>query len=202
MNAKKITWGVASVPIPGEVESGDQYMVDLLPEGALVAVVDGLGHGEEAAASAKKAIATLEKNHDESVISLVYRCNDALKGLRGAVMSLAGFNTNDDTVTWLGVGNVEGVLLRANPEVIPNLEHLLVRRGVVGERLPVVRASILPLMPGDTLIVATDGIRSGFEAGLPLKSTPQQLADTIFKQHAAGNDDALVLVVRYGEAGT
>jgi hypothetical protein len=81
---------------------------------------------------------------------------------------------------------------------------VLLHGGVVGLQLPPLRAFVIPVSLGDTLILATDGIRSGFAEGLPPEEPPQQLADRILARDAKGTDDALVLVVRYlglGEKG-
>src|SRR5213594_1146981 len=107
-----IEWGVVSVPLAGETESGDRHVVKEFPEGVLVAAVDGLGHGSEAAAAAKIATATLERHAQEPVVSLVRLCHLELKRSRGVVMSLASFNTRENRMEWLGVGNIEGVLFR------------------------------------------------------------------------------------------
>src|SRR5437879_6375129 len=187
--------------LAGEVESGDKHVVRIFPHGALLAAVDGLGHGEEAAAAANVAVRFLQTSENESVISLLKRCHERLRSTRGVVISLAAFNAVDETMTWVGVGNVEGVLLRADPTVDPRYESLLLRSGVVGSRLPLLHASIVPVMRGDTLIFATDGIRSEFTQRVALGDGPQQLADRILGQYAKGTDDALVLVARYvGEA--
>src|SRR2546428_3284421 len=50
-----VEWGVASQTLAGEVESGDKHVVKIFPHGALLAAIDGLGHGEEAAAAANMA---------------------------------------------------------------------------------------------------------------------------------------------------
>jgi serine phosphatase RsbU (regulator of sigma subunit) len=192
-----IAWGMAVQAFDGQVESGDQCLVELFPDGALVAVVDGLGHGPRAAAVAKTAVAALEGYAHESVTSLLKRCHKGLRGSRGVVMSLASFNARGGTMTWLGVGNVEGLLLRANGAADLTHERLLLRGGVVGYRLPTLRPVAMPVMQDDTLIFATDGIRSGFAEELTLGDTPQQAADRILAQHARGTDDALVLVARY-----
>ncbi len=172
-------------------------MVKFHPNGALVAVVDGLGHGGEAAAAAKIAVSTLEAHAGESVISLLRRCHDVLRTTRGVVMSLASFNMLDGTLTWLGVGDVEGILLRGDPAASPRHESLLLRGGVVGGQLLALSASILALVPGDTLIFATDGIRSEFIEQVTPSDPPQLAADRVVARHAKGTDDALVLVARY-----
>ena len=192
-----IEWGVAARPLEGEVESGDLYVVKPFPKGVLVAAVDGLGHGPEAAAAARSAVAILKDYAHEPVISLVKRCHERLIRTRGAVMSLASFNALDNTMTWLGVGNVEGVLLRADAAADPPRENVLLRSGVVGYQLPALHASILPVTRGDVLILATDGIRSGFAEDVSLSDPPQRIAEQILARRATGMDDALVLVARY-----
>jgi len=75
--------------------------------------------------------------------------------------------------------------------------HLL-RGGVVGVHLPALTAEIVPVTPGDTLILATDGVRSDFSnERLPQQDPPPKLADYILARWGTQNDDALVLVVRY-----
>jgi hypothetical protein len=47
-----VEWSVATRCRRGEAMSGDLAVVNLLPEGALVGAIDGLGHGREAARAA------------------------------------------------------------------------------------------------------------------------------------------------------
>lgn len=199
-----IEWGVAARALEGQAESGDRHVVKSFSNGVLLAAVDGLGHGNEAAVAAKVAVATLERHAHEPVIPLFRRCHEALTKTRGVVMTLASFDSQQGTLTWLGVGNVEGALLREKAEkpgrgeeAAPEHESVLLRAGVVGYQLPPLRASVVPIMPGDTLIFATDGIKGGFAEGLVVDGSPQRIAERILAQHAKATDDALVLVARY-----
>src|SRR5712671_6388348 len=167
-----IEWGVATQALPGESVSGDLHLIKVLSRGALAAVVDGLGHGHEATAAARTAVAVLDEYADQSVISLVKRCHEALLRTRGAVMTLASYDTNEGALTWLCVGNVDGVLLRADRKAKPAAEGAVLRGGVVGYQLPPLHASVLPVAPHDLLILASDGIRSGFERGLTSSDPP------------------------------
>ncbi|KCZ71459.1 Stage II sporulation protein E (SpoIIE) [Candidatus Methanoperedens nitroreducens] len=190
-----IECGVSMMAAPGQSVSGDRHIIKQFVNGVLIAVMDGLGHGYEAAVASRVAINTLDIHASEPVISLIRRCHEALKGTRGVVMSIASLNLLDNTMVWLGVGNVEGMLLRTDAKV--SQENLPLRGGVLGYHLPPLKVSVTRLMPGDILIFVTDGIRSGFEIGLDLSEQPQQIADHIMAQCARGTDDALVLVVRY-----
>src|SRR5712691_3523021 len=200
-----IDWAVAARPLAGQSVSGDQHAVAPFPAGVLVGVIDGLGHGEHAAAAAAIAVATLTAHAHEPVIPLLKQCHEQLKGTRGVAMSVAAFMTRDNSMTWMGVGNVEGLLRRGDVNGQPSHESLPLRGGVVGYQLPPLRAFVLPVARGDLLIFATDGIRSGFARDLspsdPLRrytqGEPQHLANRILAQYGKSTDDALVLVVRY-----
>jgi len=196
-----IDWGSASSALDG-MESGDTHVVAPFPNGVLLAVIDGLGHGTEAAAAAQQAAQILSANAGEAVLSLVQRCHEGLRKTRGAVMSVASLNAQDSSVTWVGIGNVEGVLLRADRTANPSREAINLRGGIVGYQLPPLQPATVALSRGDTLIMVTDGIDSGFMTGLAVEHAPQTLADFILTQHARGTDDALVLVARYSGGRT
>jgi phosphoserine phosphatase RsbX len=191
-----VDYAVAKFVLPGQCESGDHHLVCCNQSGVLIAAMDGIGHGEEAADAAKAAISMLKANVEEPVISLVERCHEGLRATRGVVMSLASIDPEHGMMTWLGVGNVQGVLMRAGARKGSVQEMLLLRGGVVGSQLPALQAAVLPIANGDTLVFVTDGIRGEFVDGLSALESPQRAADRILKQHGRGNDDALVLVVR------
>ncbi len=191
-----IEFGVSSFAIPGEVESGDRHAIKTWGACAMAAVVDGAGHGEEAARAAKKAIGIIETHAEGSVAATVRSCHHALRGTRGAVMSLARFDADRNTMTWLGVGNVHGVILRAHPQT-PSRDVMLLYGGLVGHNLPFLRVETLPVAPGDLLILATDGIRVPFDEGFTLHDPPQRIAEWICSQFGKTIDDGLALVIRY-----
>jgi len=190
-----IDYGIAAMALPGETESGDRCLVKPAGSTVLVSVVDGLGHGSSAARAASAAVTTLEQHAADSLPLLVERCHAALQGTRGAVLSVARFDRADGLMTWLGVGNVEGMLARGVRGGSP--VSLVTTAGIVGRALPRFQATVLPLAPGDTLLLASDGIRHGYADLLSGDGPPQELADEILARFATHADDALVLVARY-----
>jgi negative regulator of sigma-B (phosphoserine phosphatase) len=193
-----VEWEVASRALLGEPNSGDLQVVKALPDGVLVAALDGIGHGDEAASAASAARAILEEYAHEPVIALIERCHEGLRATRGVAMSIASFNGAQGSVTWLGVGNVQGVLLRRSAALADaEEESLLLRGGVVGVELPSLRAAVLPVSKGDTLVFATDGINSDFDRRLARNYPPSKAATSILTQYGKTTDDALVLVARY-----
>ena len=191
-----VEYGVAKSILPGQGESGDRHLLRCGGDGILIAAIDGIGHGEEAAYAAEAAVAILKASPEEPVISLVERCHEGLRSTRGVVLSLASVDPKHGLMTWLGVGNVQAVLMRAGAQKGSVGEVLLLRGGVVGSQLPALQAAVLPIRKGDTLVFVTDGIRGEFVEGLSALESPQRAADKILKRHGRGDDDALVLVVR------
>jgi negative regulator of sigma-B (phosphoserine phosphatase) len=196
-----IEWGVAARALPGESRSGDRHLVEPFSDGVLVAVVDGLGHGDEAADAAEAATDILIRYAQESPVSLVRRCHESLWGTRGVAMSVAAFARSSHTMSWLGVGNVEGSLFRDCPGSRPARDSLIQRGGVVGFRLPPLQPSVVTVGQGDLLVLATDGIAAYSLDGLRMTEPPERIASDILARFARDTDDALVLVARCrGEA--
>ena len=197
-----VSWGIASLPMAAEEESGDLCSVWCPSDGALIAVVDGSGHGPEAAAAARMAADVMAPRPQESPVALVLRCHEQLRGTRGAAMTLASLNLFDRTMTWLGIGNVEAVLCRAGDAERQESERVLLRAGVIGFRLPQrLKAEVIPLKHCDTLIIATDGVKPEFADDTAIGGDPKQIAARLLTQHNTLRDDALVFVARYEQGG-
>jgi negative regulator of sigma-B (phosphoserine phosphatase) len=188
--------GLAHAVMQGERHSGDRAVFEAWEGGALVCAIDGLGHGTDASIAAEEAAKVVSEHPREAPEALLERCHQALVRTRGVVMTLAWFDLEESTLTWTGVGNVEGRLMRAHaaPGVAP--DSALIKGGVVGYSLPSVRPTTTPLTSGDTLVLATDGVSSGFTSSLAHGMAAQELAERILADHGRGTDDALVVVVR------
>ena len=187
---------VAEAALPGELESGDLHVIAPHPGGVLVAAIDGLGHGGDAANAARTACAALEEDPGAALPELFLRAHGRLARSRGVVMSVAAFEPGG-RLTWLGVGNVEGTLVRAGEGAVRRADSILLLGGVVGYQLPKLRPSTMAVARGDMLIFATDGIGGGYIGDIDPSVAPATLADRIMAEYGTGGDDALVLVARY-----
>lgn len=198
MTSASVEWAIGARTRGGERDSGDRCLAMTLPEGALLAVADGLGHGAEAALASDLAIRTIERHARQPVVEIVQRCHMNLRRTRGAALSLARWSAADRTLEWIGIGNVEGLLMPADSGARARRDRLVLRGGVVGGRLPALHAATVGAPEVSLLLLATDGITGGFDEGLDPRARPQALADRILKAHSKDTDDALVLVARLG----
>ena len=192
-----IDYGVAARTKKGETACGDLHFVKRFEAGVLLAVIDGLGHGEEAAKAAQTAAAMLDQHASEPLGPLMERCHKALAGSRGVAMTTVSIRTVGNTLSAIGVGNVCGCLIRADARATPRIDEILLRGGIVGFQLPPLRMSMRAITPGDWLLLATDGVCAGFAEALNLSQTPKTVAQRVLSRHFKANDDALVLAARY-----
>jgi negative regulator of sigma-B (phosphoserine phosphatase) len=192
-----VEWSVASKALPGQVVSGDLHLVSTWKHGVLIAVVDGLGHGDEATLAARTAINVLAEHPGETVVALAQRCHRALQQTRGVVMTLVAIDPENETADMLGIGNVETVLVRGDPAAKPRRESVLLRGGVVGYQLPQLHSSVVPLGRGDIIVFATDGVREDFGDQLETSEPVAQMVDRVMAQKFRGTDDGLVLACKY-----
>ena len=189
--------GVAGLAHEGEGRSGDVAVFAPSRRGGLVAVIDGLGHGDAAADAAEAAADVLRAQVERPPQELLQLCHDELRRTRGAVMTLAWFDLEARTMEWTGVGNVEARFVRAGDSGDARHASPVVLGGVVGYNLPKVRMGTIPLEPGDSVVLATDGVKADFSVSLESGVAAQELADRVLERHGKGTDDALAVAVRY-----
>ncbi len=192
-----LSWARAGAAFDGADESGDLHVVEPLAHGWLLAVIDGLGHGADAAAAAAAAAGLVRAHAGEPVRAVFESCHEGLRGTRGVVMSLAVLDVAASRVQWFGVGNVEAWLFHGQPDGSCRKDAVNSRGGVLGYRLPPINVGSAPLHPGDLLVLATDGVDSGFSREVPLDWEPQLIADWLLMRYRKSTDDALALVARY-----
>ena len=192
-----IEWCTASRVAPAETESGDLHLVSQWDGGALVAVIDGLGHGPQAKVAARQAADVLAARAREPLVALVQHCHDAMRETRGAAMTLVAFDSRADTATALGVGNVEAVVVRADGQAQPARESILLRAGVVGYQLPALHPAVVSIAVGDVVVFATDGVRDDFAESVNWGEALPTLVERILERSFRGTDDALVLACKY-----
>jgi negative regulator of sigma-B (phosphoserine phosphatase) len=186
---------VLSRPRAGEAVSGDLGLVRPVDGGALVAAIDGLGHGSAARAAAAVAAEVVARSEDRDVMALMSACHEALTGTRGAAVSLVWLCVPERTLTWLAIGDVDGRLLHGGRSG-PRDAALLLPGGVAGHDVPTLVPETLPVAAGDVLVLATDGVDADFADALELSGTAGEIAERILRRHWDRSDDALVVVVR------
>jgi serine phosphatase RsbU (regulator of sigma subunit) len=187
--------GARSRPYPGLKVNGDAYVMRFLGgRRILAAVIDGLGHGIEAHEAAVVAQRVIETNGNLNLVELFQDAHQSLRRTRGAVMAVAVLHLDERRMEYLGVGNIESVLI--NRRTSTQLTSL---GGTVGHSMRTIRSFEYPWDGRHTLVMCSDGIRSAWRTQIPteiLHAHPDILTETILSGYSREKDDATALGIR------
>lgn len=184
--------GALSLPYPGETACGDAWTLCLGPDRSTIAVIDGLGHGPDAAAAARAAVEVLNHNAPRTVEEILDAAHGALRPTRGAAMAVARITSG--RVAFAGVGNIVGTTAGGETQ-----RRMVSLDGTVGHEAPRFRAFEYALEPGRLLVMHSDGLRSHWQIdrypGLAARD-PLLIAGVLYRDWCRGNDDVTVVVGR------
>jgi phosphoserine phosphatase RsbX len=201
VQSTSVEWAIGKKTADGHSRSAEQHLVKSTPTGFLIAIVDAIGTDDEAFAAGQIAISILDDYTHQSMPNLFDKCDRALKSTSGVSITAAIFNTSYNTVSWFGVGNIEGLLFHRSLHTSPRYHQLALQTGLAGQGLSSLNEKCLPVHPGDLVILTSDGIFPGIVEALPIEGRPRAVADKILHDYAKDNEEATLLVTRYLGAG-
>ncbi len=194
--ASQVATGAISVATAGERVCGDGWLVVEQAGRAVLAVVDGLGHGPHAADAAHVALEAIRKAADEPPREIVGRAHAALRATRGAALAVASLDLGTGALRYSGLGNVVGAIVGTGA-----VRRLVSLAGTAGHAARSIHEYAYEVPEGAVLVMHSDGIATHWDAaaypGL-LARHPALVAGVLFRDHARGRDDATVLVARRG----
>lgn len=188
-------FGGINVPLGGEGASGDTWAVTVDSMVAAV-VVDGLGHGEEAGYAARAAADVFLQRPVTDPVEFLGRAHEVMRGTRGGVAGVCVIDPDAGQLAFAGAGNINGQIIRGDEK-----QYLASTPGTLGTQLtaPRVRAANYRWSRGSTLLMYSDGIRTGlgFSAypGLQ-RHHPAVIGGVFHRDFTRLTDDATVLVLR------
>lgn len=191
--------GAVCVPKAGETACGDAWA--LVGERGMqtLLVVDGLGHGVDAAAAANVAVDfVLRAGHGPEATELMARLHQAMRATRGAAAAAIVLDRARQSGEICGIGNIAATVRHAG-----TTRKLVSHNGIVGHQSRKLQAFPFAFEPGSLLIVHSDGLDTRWRLedypGLE-NAHPALIAGVLYRDHQRGRDDATVVVVR-GDSG-
>ena len=187
--------GIA-VPYPGELRCGDAWTCESTPERTIAMVVDGLGHGWDAAEAAHEAVAAFRKRAHARPGEILGYIHDALKKTRGAVAAVAEIRPPEGTLVYAGVGNISAVVLNGGTS-----RSLVSHNGTLGAALPRIQEFKAEWSPDSVLVIHSDGLQSRWDlssASYPglLARHPALIGGALLRDFRRQRDDASVVVIK------
>jgi phosphoserine phosphatase RsbX len=181
-----------SRPHPFETENGDGWLSVPHRDGERIIVIDGAGHGPAAAMVTASLANICRSGHGGDLAELFRFCHEAVRGSRGAVMSIA--EVVGDRLTFAGVGNVDGLFVDTSGS-----RRLLPDRGMLGAALPAARPFTVELSEPWAFVMHTDGVSDKFEIDLTIEqiiSDPEAFVRSTVEGWGRQSDDATILVIQ------
>lgn len=191
--------GAVCRPIGGEIACGDAWLVRSRGERTLVALVDGLGHGVDAAIAADAAIASIERTQSQSLGQIMQAAHGALRATRGAALSVAELDADTRQVRFAGIGNVGGVVMARDAKT----RAFVNSPGIVGHQLPRVHELAYDWPVGGAVVLFSDGVTARWHLERYPRlgeQRPSLIAATIARDYTRGRDDMTVLAVAQARA--
>ena len=190
--------GGLSVAMPGEQACGDGWASHTSEQATSLFVVDGLGHGFEAARAANEALQQFQRAPEAPVAELIEAVHLAMRATRGGAVAVARIDRAACTVAYAGLGNIAAALVSTGGQV----RHLVSLSGIAGHNARKIHAFEYPCTEG-LLIMHSDGLGTGWTSHLYPGFTrldPMLLAGMLYRDFARGRDDTTVVVARTGRS--
>lgn len=189
-----LRYGTVTLPLKGEQVNGDGWSVRKVGNCVLFMVVDGLGHGPQAAEAAREAEGLVAKITDFTPTSILQDVHDALKKTRGAAMSVSVIDLEKRLLHFAGMGNVAAYII--SPSVSRTMPS---HNGTLGHQVHRIQQFSYPWNPDSILIMHSDGLNTrwnlGDYPGIWAKQ-PALIAGLLYRDFARGRDDVTVLVAK------
>lgn len=183
-----------SVAKLGEETCGDAWAAQMDPQTSTLFVVDGLGHGADAALAANEALRQFQRSRSQGAAEIVQSVHLAMRHTRGGAVAAARIDEAAATVGYAGLGNIAGALVTSAGAA----RHLVSLSGIAGHNARKVHAFEYPA-PDGLLIMHSDGIGGGWTPqSYPgfVSLHPMLLAGLLYRDFARRRDDATVVVAR------
>ena len=186
--------GVVCLPKKGEEVAGDGWLLEPSGDYCTVLVVDGLGHGPNAARAARAATDAFAAHPGATPAALMQICHGALVATRGAAGAAARVALAKSQGTFAGIGNIA-----CRVEWTDARRQLVSHSGTLGHVMRRVQEFDFSFPAGALLILHSDGLAGHWASadypGLGSKHAGL-IAGVLYRDHERGTDDVTVVVLK------
>ena len=189
-------WSTINLPAPNETVCGDTWRIVERDEQLALIVIDGLGHGPEAAVAANEAAAVFCLKPFSQLSEMFETLHARLRGTRGGAIAACQMNHQSRVMKFVGVGNIAGTI---KTEISGDSRGLFSHNGTIGAQFHKIQQFEYPIPTNGLVILHSDGLQSRWSLdkypGLAQRH-PGVIAGVLFRDFCRGRDDVTVVVIR------
>ncbi|MBI2809375.1 MAG: SpoIIE family protein phosphatase [Candidatus Melainabacteria bacterium] len=197
-NAKKLNCdyqGQAgfTVPLAGELMSGDKWSIIKFENTTNCLLIDGLGHGFEACEAATLAVKRFKENLGKPPSVVMKAIHTSLRGGRGAVGALAQIDHEHGKIYFCGLGNISAIVKRETDR-----KYLTSLNGTLGYEARKFMECVEQWTSDSVLIMHSDGLSTKTFEDLHSvhEQAPPIIAAWLYQKYSKGTDDSSILVCK------
>jgi len=187
--------GVVCLPLSGQAVCGDAWLVDTSGTTLRAVMIDGLGHGLEAAVAGSEAIRVMREYAADAPADAIRAMHGGLRSTRGAAAAVAMVDTATRHVRFAGIGNITATVVG-----IDSMHRMASHNGIVGHQIRSVHEFEYELPPHGYLILHSDGLSARWSLdaypGL-IGHDPAIVAGVLHRDFGRQNDDSSILALRH-----
>ena len=195
-NGHSMRVGAVSVPKAGEQVCGDGWTIRHGVYGLSALLVDGLGHGLQAAEAADAATAAFRRQQFADTSHALQAVHDGLRHTRGAAGAILEVDHDKRTARFSGVGNVCCAIVREGVT-----RQAVSNSGTLGHQARHFREYSYPWSDDASFVMHSDGLTAHWSLngypGLGIHH-PAVIAAVLYRDFTRHRDDVTVLVGRRG----
>ncbi|MGV2833141.1 ATP-binding protein [Pseudomonas shirazensis] len=185
--------GVSQHSLHNDPACGDTWYVARDHQRLSALVVDGLGHGSEAASAALAGATEFARTPFSEPEQLLAEMHHAMGGTRGGAAAIAQYDAAADNLAFIGIGNIGATLVGGERP-----RGLTSYPGIVGGQYRKGQVFNYAQVQGNLLIMYSDGLQSRWNLqaypGLAPRH-PAIIAGVLHRDFCRGRDDVTVLVI-------
>ncbi len=193
MDNQDLRFGVSQHALHDDPACGDTWRIAVRDDGLSALVVDGLGHGPDAARAADAGAGAFTVNPFARPDELIGDMHQAMAGSRGGAVGVASYDRQRNLLQFAGIGNIAASLVSPTAS-----RGMASHPGIVGGQYRKAVSFDYPDAGGQLLVMHSDGLQSRWRLGdYPglWQRHPAVIATLLHRDFNRGKDDITVLVI-------
>lgn len=192
-----VPYGALRLPMRHEEACGDAWHLHADGQAVAMTLIDGLGHGLQAADAAQAGVAAAAQRGTASAPDLINALHAGMCGSRGGAAAVARVDVASGALEFAGIGNISATLCEPTGS-----RGMASHPGIVGVQFRKAQPFHFHTTAGTLLLMHSDGLQARWSLrdypGL-LHRHPALIVAVLQRDFDRGRDDVGIIALRLGD---